>query len=136
MHRHRPAPAAAGGSAEVVDEKLGELPGPLCDASGGLGTRGLVKQKRELVHDHVGAGPRRDDDRSLGGIEDVYGVGCHRPGIVSVAGVVCGLTATGLVERELDGLAEAFKDLDACPPHLGGESIHQAGDEELNRHHG
>jgi hypothetical protein len=54
------------------------------------------EQRGSLMHQHVGARPRRHDDRRIGSGEDLHGVTGHHPRIVLAAGVEGGLSAAGL----------------------------------------
>jgi len=97
--------------AEVVDEKLGELEdarkqaSDFCEESGivfGFGHHLVV-----LAH-HGDAGSRGDAD-GFGVAEHLHEAADERHGLAMVTGVVVHLSATGLFEREIDGVAKAFE---------------------------
>jgi hypothetical protein len=57
-------------------------------------------------------------------------------GLAMVAGVPMHLAAAGLIGREVDGVAEAFEDVDDGFAGLREESVVVTGDEERHSHGG
>ncbi len=80
---------------------------------------------------HGDARGGRDAD-GFGVAEGVDEVADERDGFCVVAGVVVHLSAAGLGERELDGVAEAFEDASDGDARLGEEGVIVAGDEECD----
>ena len=109
-----------------VDQKLGELVGLLggllCSLCQGFVVR-VSGDHRVLVADRAGAGAGRDDDRVV--LAEGVDVAGDQLGL-EVAAVGVHLATTGLLEGELDGLAEALEDLDRRLAGVGEERVDQA----------
>ena len=87
-----------------------------------------------MVDEEGGARPRRDHDRSLGGIEHGDGVSRHSGRLGGQPGVERRLSAARLGLGELD-VEAALQDFDHRLAHLGDQGIDQAGHQQLDRRH-
>lgn len=115
----------------VVGEEAGQLHDPSSDASPGCFVGSSRQERRRVVDQHVGTRPGGDDDGAFGSVEDGHRVRRHRCRLVGVPGVESGLSATGLIEGELDLVSRPFQESDGGDTDLRGESIDQTRDEEL-----
>ena len=119
----------------MLGNELTELTGACGDrARRDRGGRLAGEDDRVLVHDHVGARSGRHDDRALGRIENADGVAGGGGGFVVKPGVVRGLAAAGLRERDLDLEPEPLEDADGRHPDRGVDFVDQAGVEKLDSH--
>jgi len=118
--------------AETVDEQLRELKDAgqkaanVCE-EGGI-VFGLRDQLVVLAH-HGDAGGGGDAD-SFGIAKDFDETADERNGFTMVAGVVVHLAAAGLLDGEVDGVAETFKQARDGDARLREEGVVITGDEE------
>src|SRR5581483_10440152 len=104
---------------ERVDEELGQLE----DARA---------ERRRLAHEADARRRGRDDDVVVA--EHRFEAARERGRLVLVAAVRVHLAAAGLLERELDLVAEALEELDDRAAGGGKERVVEAGEEERDPH--
>ncbi len=122
------------GHAEHVDEQLGQLVGARRDRGHPAAQRLVVLgQPRVGVADHGHARAGRGDDRVVP-LERVDEPAHHRQRLGAVAAVGVHLAAAGLLQRELDAVAEAFQHLHDGPAGVGEHQVVDAGDEQRDPH--
>ncbi len=123
------------GHAELGDEKIGKLPGPVADGGGPGGERGVGEKiaVEDLEHRAAGAGADDDGIGAVAGELLDHRTG-HLAGLIPIAGVECGLAAAKEVFVVLDRVSQPLENGDDAHARLGIHGVHEAGDEEGDFH--
>src|SRR5688500_17248247 len=94
----------------MVRDKCAELAAARGNRTCAIVPGRFVGEERDvLMDDHVAAGTRRNHDRTVGGFEHGNRVACRGAGVVMESGVEGGLSATRLIEWDVDFVAEALE---------------------------
>lgn len=126
---------AVGACATDIDLVVGEEPGELHRPRGHTKRRVLRgtpgEQRWSVMNQHVAARARRNDDRSVSGVEDRHGVFCHGGCLFGIPGVEGGLAAARLIKGEGHVVASPLQEPNCGDANAGREAVDQTRHEKL-----